>query len=71
MNDKSELLGVAFNRTWWINVYPGGSFTGNVWETREDALRHSTLPDAIQVEVTIVPTGLEWKEAFRQKATET
>lgn len=49
----------AFNRTWWMNLYPNGQCTGTLCETRESALNRCTytgeIPDATQVEVRIVP----------------
>lgn len=53
----------AFERTWWVNLYPNGQCTGTLCETRESALNRCTYtddrPDAIQVEVRIVPHGQE------------
>ena len=49
----------AFKRTWWLNLYPNGQCTGTLCETRESALNRCTYtedtPDAIQVEVRIIP----------------
>jgi len=52
----------AFRRTWWLNLYPDGQCTGMLCNTRESALNRCTYtgdtPDAIQVEVRIIPNSM-------------
>ena len=51
----------TFRRTWWLNLYPDGQCNGTLCETREIALNRCTYtgdtPDAIQVEVRIIPNS--------------
>lgn len=63
----------AFKRTWWVNLYPDGQFTGTLCESRESALDRCTYtgetPDAAQQEVRIVPArGDKYAEQLQQIA---
>ena len=49
----------AMQKTWWVNLYQDGQITSALCKTREEALNRCTYtgdtPDAIQVEVRLVP----------------
>lgn len=51
MSDDSH---PAFERSWWINIYPNGQMTGTLCRSREEA-ENRAATDAQQIEVRIVP----------------
>lgn len=65
VNDRNH---PALNRTWWLNLYPDGQCTGTLCQTCESALNRCTYsgdkPDAIQVEVRIVPVSAAYEAWF-------
>lgn len=53
----------ALQRTYWINLYPSGEMTSALCATKDEALNRCTyageVPNAIQVEVRIVPLSAQ------------
>lgn len=49
----------AFQRTYWVNLYPNGQMTSDLCNSEQNALHRCTYtgetPDAMQVEIRIVP----------------
>ena len=54
-----NLLHPGFQRTYWVNLYPTGEMTSTLCATEQEALNRCTYtgetPDAMQVEIRIVP----------------
>jgi len=54
-----NLLHPGFQRTYWVNLYPTGEMTSTLCATESEALNRCTYtgetPDAMQVEIRIVP----------------